>query len=238
MQGAKVRYRPLDNCEARIVGGENTAIITVNTRSSPRRQRFSIAHELGHWNLHRGRVLTCRTDDLGTGTTNRPEPERTADVYAADLLMPDYLFKPISATYPKLTFDTVYRIADVFNVSVTAAAIRLVEGGYTPSLLVCHGKRGRKWFARSSGLPEIWFPQDQLDAESFAFDVLFGGQANDRMPRRIGADAWFDRFGADRYEVSEQTMRIGDDEILTLLLIIDEGMLEEQDHRYRQSGWR
>jgi hypothetical protein len=42
--GARVRYRPLDGCEARIIGSNDAAIITVNERSSYRRKRFSIAH--------------------------------------------------------------------------------------------------------------------------------------------------------------------------------------------------
>jgi Zn-dependent peptidase ImmA (M78 family) len=46
--GARVRRQPLDGCEARIVGHGDRAIITVNARSSYRRNRFSIAHELGH----------------------------------------------------------------------------------------------------------------------------------------------------------------------------------------------
>ena len=29
-------------------------------------------------------------------------------------------------------------------------AIRLVEGGHSPALLVCHGLKGRKWFARGA----------------------------------------------------------------------------------------
>jgi hypothetical protein len=32
--GAHVRYRTLDGCEARIIGSNDTAIITVNERSS------------------------------------------------------------------------------------------------------------------------------------------------------------------------------------------------------------
>ena len=39
--GAGVRYRPLDGCEARIIGRDDQAIITVNERSSWRRRRFS-----------------------------------------------------------------------------------------------------------------------------------------------------------------------------------------------------
>jgi hypothetical protein len=54
-------------------------------------------------------------------------------------------------------------------------------------------------------VPERWFPQDTLDADSFAFGVLFGGKPDDPMPRRIGAGAWFDRWDAQSFEVHEQT---------------------------------
>lgn len=62
-RGARIRYRPLDGCEARIVGTSDRAIITVNSRSPRRRRRFSVAHELGHWHYHRGRTLMCSADD-------------------------------------------------------------------------------------------------------------------------------------------------------------------------------
>jgi hypothetical protein len=234
--GARVKYRPLDGCEARIAGNGDQAIITVNSRSSWRRKRYSVAHELGHWKYHRGRILICRSDEIGRSGQNYPSAERVADTYAAQLLMPGYIFDPIARAHSKLNFATVTAISDSFDVSVTATAIRLVETGHSPALLVCHGPNGRKWFTRSPDVPERWFPQDALDAESFAFGVLFGNQPNDRMPRRIGADAWFDRWEAQRYEVLEQTFRTADDEILTLVLICDTEMLEEQDSTSARYG--
>ena len=225
--GARVKYRPLDRCEARIVGNGDRAIITVNSRASSRRRRFSVAHELGHWKFHRGRILVCRSDEIGRSGRNYPEAERVANLYASRLLMPSYILEPVADSYPKLTFQTIGAIADTFDTSITATAIRLVEGGHTPSLLVCHGPQGRKWFTRSPSVPDRWFPQDILDRESFAFGVLFGNEANDTMPHKIDADAWFDRYDADRHEVQEQTFRTGDDEILTLILIPDDEMLED-----------
>src|SRR5262249_32793145 len=38
--GARVRYERLDHCEARIVGANDAAIITVNQKASIERQRF------------------------------------------------------------------------------------------------------------------------------------------------------------------------------------------------------
>ena len=39
--GARVRYRPLSACEARIVGTAVQAVITVNARASRRRKRWN-----------------------------------------------------------------------------------------------------------------------------------------------------------------------------------------------------
>ena len=99
---ARVRYRPLDGCEARIIGRADQAIITVNQHSQHRRKRFSITHELGHWHHHRGKCLSCRVEAYRPRRT--ASPERTADGYAAHLLMPNYLFRAMARDHKKLGF--------------------------------------------------------------------------------------------------------------------------------------
>jgi len=226
--GAKVRYRPLDGCEARIVGAGDRAIITVNNRNTTLgRQRFSLAHEIGHWIHHRGQRLPCETDGRAHGAVGRLDPERIADRFAVDLLMPSNMIKPMVSKQAKINFQIIRSIADAFGTSQTATAIRLVDGNHLNAILVCHGLRGRKWFTRAKSVPERWFPQDALSAESFAFDVLFSGKAEDGFLRKIGADAWFDRWDAQKYEIQEQSIRIGDGEIVTLLVIADEEMLAD-----------
>lgn len=223
--GASVRSRPLDGCEARIIGCSGRAIITVNSRSSVRRRRFSIAHELGHWRHHKDKTLVCRAEEY---MPSRSSPaERVADLYAADLLMPNYLFRPIARQQDKLNFATIVALADAFNTSVTSTVIRLVESDLWPSLVVCHGHKGRKWFTRSPSVPARWFPRDDLDSESHAIDVLFGREAESRVPQKIGADAWFDRWDAERFELAEQSIRVSDKEILTLLILTDGKMLDD-----------
>jgi hypothetical protein len=228
---AHVRYRRLDGCEARIIGKGDKAIITVNANSGLRRKRFSIAHELGHWHHHRGKCLACRVEEY------RPRdalsPERSADGYAADLLMPYYLFRPLARQQGKLTFKAVAALADIFNTSGIATAIRLVESDCSPALLICHGPKGRKWFTRAPSVPQRWFPQNDLDADSYAFGIQFGGRPDDPLPRKIGADAWFDRRDAERFQVHEQTMRVNPAETLTLVIVSDPKMLEDQEDRGR-----
>ena len=224
--GARVRYRELEGCEARIIGRDNAAIITIGKDCSVRRKRFSLAHEIGHWIYHKGQTLVCRVEE--SVPQGRMSPERVANDYAADLLMPHYLFNQTKRAYSKLNFKTVFDIADVFNTSRSATAIRLVEGGHSPALLICHGMNGRKWFARAPDVPTRWFPKDDLDAESFAFGILFGNAPNDPAPRKIGADAWFDVRGAEKYVIHEQTIRSSTNETLSLVLISDPEMLEDR----------
>jgi hypothetical protein len=117
--------------------------------------------------------------------------QRLADAYAADLLMPNYLFRPLARQQSKLTFKAVGALAETFKTSYSATAIRLVESNQFPALLVCHSMQGRKWFARAPRVPDHWYPNGQLNAARCAFNVLFGSKPDDSMPRKIGADAWF-----------------------------------------------
>ncbi|ABE62197.1 protein of unknown function DUF955 [Nitrobacter hamburgensis X14] len=225
--GVKVRYARLDKCEARIAGSASSAIVTIRSDASPGRKRFSLGHELGHWHRDRGKTLVCRQVDIGNRSLRALDPERIADDFAADLLMPSYMFEPEVRKLPKLNFAGIRKLAERYNVSLTAAAIRAVEKARLPTLLVCHREDGRAWFTRSSEVPERWFPQRQIDRESPAFDVLSGKMDETPLLQKINADAWFDTQGASWYEIREQSVRISSSEILTLLVIEEERMLRE-----------
>lgn len=224
--GARVKYRPLDGCEAQIIGHRDRAVIIIDQKSHPLRKRFSIGHELGHWQHHRGRSLVCRSEDIGNQTREPTDPERIADDYAADLLLPGYLFRPLANRLSRVTLDAAQELAEAFNTSLTATAIRLVEKGPEPSMLICHEREGRKWFTRGREVPSRWFPRAELDADSYAFDVMFGDEQKSRFAL-IGADAWFDRWDAGKFELYEQSIRISADEILTLLVFKDDLMLKD-----------
>jgi hypothetical protein len=63
--------------------------------------------------------------------------------------------------------------------------------------MIRHGSAGRKWFRAAANIQGYWFPKEDLDTESFAFDLLHNANAEDqRLPRKIAADAWFDNRAA------------------------------------------
>jgi hypothetical protein len=73
-------------------------------------------------------------------------------------------------------------------------------------------------------VPDWWFPRDDLDVDSFAFEILHNGTTEDSFPRKNGAGAWFEFRNVDRYEVFEQSFPLPADEVLTILTIPDEGL--------------
>ena len=223
---AFVQYRRLDGCEASIIGSGDKAVIYVSPDTRRERQRFSVGHELGHWYHHRGRSFECRPEDIGNYARKITDPERVADSYAADLLLPRYLFEPRANRCSQMTLDGVSDLAATFDTSLKATAIRFVDFGPAPAMVVCHGPEGRSWFHRGRDVPEFFYPPRRIDPDSFADDVL-RGKTRKTGVHKIGADAWVDRWNADLFEVVEQTYSVGNGEILTMVWWQDESQLED-----------
>jgi Zn-dependent peptidase ImmA (M78 family) len=216
-RGAVVNYRPIDGCEARIFGSTRRAVISVNSRSPPERRRFSLAHELGHWHYHRGRVLFCDKQDVCNFANDALNPERQADAFASDLILPNYLVDPRLRKIKRVTLGAARELADEFSASLTATLFTMTLRNRFPIAIVCHNKVRRRWFERAPMIQDWWFPSRVLDRQTFAADMLFNGASEQDFPRKMGADAWFDFKGSDRHEVEEQSFLLPDDEILTVL---------------------
>lgn len=224
-RGASVEYTPLDGCEALILGSSKKAVILVNSRSRDERQRFSLAHEIGHWYHHRGKVLFCNSKDIGNPGHSSVNPERQADDFASDLILPNYMVLPLFARMRRVTLEAVREIANEFNASVTATLIRMVRSNSFPIVVTSHTKAaGKLWGWPSNMVPGWWRLRTDLDRESFAYDLLFSNADEQKWPRKIGADAWFDFRGCDRYEIEEQSFWVARDQIISILTIPDEGL--------------
>lgn len=215
--GARVVYRPLVGCEAQIIGYGANAVIVVDERGHPKRKRFSIAHELGHWHHHRGQSSVCRTTDIEDYSDQGFADERTANKYASDLLLPTYLFGPRARALKEITIDAAAKVAEEFNTSLTAVAMRLLDLRRELSVLVCHSTAGRKWFKRAQNVPECWFPRRELDPRSKAMDVLFGTETKSRRSI-VNASFWFCGRDAQKVDVFEEIVRVSSSEVLAVLV--------------------
>ncbi len=221
--GATILYERLEGAEARILGYGERAIITVNGAAPRARQRFSGAHELGHWMCDRGKIAFACTDRSFTREWLDDNPERRANQYAAELLLPQKMFSP-RAKNRAITFATARELADVFETSLTATAIRLVEFGSFPAMVVCNDRGSRRWFRSGPDVPEVLWPHDRVNPRTIAYDIL-----RDNVPASgsvdVAADGWFGHRDAGRYAVREDSVRISSESVLTLIWWKDERQL-------------
>lgn len=120
-------------------GGQ--AIIGVNTLHHPNRQRFTIAHEIGHFVLHQHDQVhvdraIVKLRDRASSKGEDPE-EIEANGFAAELLMPEEFLRSDLArlTFTDLLDDRrMQQLAKQFQVSVQAMTNRLVSLGYLPGV--------------------------------------------------------------------------------------------------------
>lgn len=223
--GATIVYESLHGCEAQIVGRGNRAIITVRKESPRPRQRFSGAHELGHWMCDRGRAAFACVEKSFVREWSKDNPETRANRYAADLLLPESLFKR-DARGKDMTLTTARELADRYQASLAATTIRLVELGSFPAMIVCMEKGRRKWFVRGPDVPRSMWPVEKLQQDSLAYDLMEGGKVGG--PIDIEASLWIDHPDAERFPISEDSVRYGDF-VLSLLWWKDERQLLELD---------
>lgn len=75
------------------------------------RDRFTLAHELGHYILHSSGVQLCRSD--GGHVVAFCDPEWQANTFASKLLMPDHLIYGLTPSEVSRNFGTSYQAAEI-----------------------------------------------------------------------------------------------------------------------------
>jgi Zn-dependent peptidase ImmA (M78 family) len=120
-----------NNLEAMIRKVDDSFEIIITNDKPVYRQRFSIAHELGHLFLHMGYLIN---DELWNQVGDYKDSvyyrsghsleEYEANEFAGALLMPENKFKEVAKKYLVNGFYNIEEIANYFNVSKEAALVR------------------------------------------------------------------------------------------------------------------
>lgn len=152
-----------------------------NRPGSPK-GRFTLAHELGHYFLPHHRLALMRGTMRPHGSINYLidnkswKMEREADAYASLLLMPESTFSEYIYG-KKFNFQLIQELAGVFNVSLSAVALRFVDIGNYPIMVVYAVDKKIRW-VRSS--------------EAFSFRRLrYGNDKDGRIPENTVIGEYF-----------------------------------------------
>lgn len=189
---------------------------------SPGRIRFTQAHELGHYVLHRAlrEAFQCGTGDVLDWPGDDQRIETQADIFASYLLMPINDFA--SQVRGQIDLDVLSQCADRYGVSLTAAVLKWLEFTDQKAVMLVSSsgfvhwawssepaRKAGAYFASKRELVEV--PSGSLAADESV--------RIDRQGREISAATWFAHADPG---LSLREMKVAMDQyerVLTLLLL-------------------
>jgi Zn-dependent peptidase ImmA (M78 family) len=192
-----VRYEPLHGMDGRIVREGNAAIVTINNALKfDGQKRFVIAHELAHFFLHpkTRQIETIDAEQINNWSEKQEIEEYEANLFAAELLMPEFLFAPrIKGKKP--SFDLVESLIEEFHTTFTATAVQYVFNTTEECAIVSSAQRQRLWFILSHGFSFQMLEESDIHGCSCAAEV----SANKRSCKssQIEAGYWLEGFRGD-----------------------------------------
>ncbi|MEA1053618.1 ImmA/IrrE family metallo-endopeptidase, partial [Lamprobacter modestohalophilus] len=145
--------------------------IFYNANARPERQRFTIAHELGHFVLHRDlqRRFDCDQESVYSGIDTLKQIEREADDFASTLLMPAHRLRE-RIERQRIDVQLLSELAREFGVSLEAMCIRVAKLTEQRLVLVYwdYGFMKYQWRSRSAIRTRVRLHRTDDPQEPFA----------------------------------------------------------------------
>ena len=193
--------------------------ICVNEKDSEERKRFTVCHEIAHI------VLGLPSEHASIpwwSYTKRPKNEILCDVFAAELLLPSQLFKPLVQEEP-IRFFTIDELGRRFIASITATGSRYAAVIDVPCAFVLSEKGVVRYASRSKTLREAggWIPpRTRVPSGTLSASVRKGDMETE--PDEVAADVWFSDWRRGGMLLEEARYLKSWDQTLTLLWFEDE----------------
>ena len=204
--------------------------ICVNAEDPEQRQRFTICHEIAHI------VLGLKSDHATQPwSAKRPREERLCDSFAAELLMPEALFRPL-AEDSAVSLASVDELAGRFSASAVATGSRYAAAISTPCAFVLSERGKVRYTSRSRALVDVraWIDShSELPRGTVSHGVRAGGT---ERRGEIDADVWFSNWERGGTLLEEARHLARWDLTLSLLWFENGSVPEARDH-HRDTRW-
>ena len=185
-------------------------------------QRFSVAHELGHYFLpdHPEQVLQHGAHVSRAGFTSNDPYEREADFFAGALLLPKSLIRPLVSRLPE-GMEGLIELAQSCRTSLTSTAIAYAQTSSAAVAVILSYNRAVKFCFMSDAMKRArlgWLgKRERIPAGSLTERVAL---AQRRVDEPMGEETDLqDWFGSDHsYPGREEVLTLRSaDELLTVL---------------------
>ncbi|WP_276483770.1 ImmA/IrrE family metallo-endopeptidase [Paraflavitalea pollutisoli] len=219
--GLMVQRKDMEGSDGHILMNGNMGIVNVKAAINYQPKiNYVIAHEIGHARLHKH--LSFFTDNKLTLNEwyAKGTHEKEANEFAAELLMPETLFKK-KVSKEKLSVKLIENVAAYFGTSKTATFLRYREHGEYPVMVVFIENGVIKWKQHSNDFPYKWLPTGTpLPSYTVAGDHHYRGVI-EPTPEKVHAIEWFpEDYTAQREpnrKLWEQCFPVGEKSLVTCI---------------------
>jgi len=221
LRGIFVKEEILEGSEARLIKKGNKGIITVSNKIPEiGRKRFAIAHEVGHFELHKkSQLIHCNEEDLCAWNENKKQ-EIEANEFAANILMPSNIFiRFIKKGQPN--FENIKKLSNEFRTTLTATAIRYVSLSSEPCAIVVTQNDIIRWYKKSTSFQFYIKVGDNLSPYTYS-NGLNEFEDIPKKPTKVPASAWLMGIKKKDSLLYEQSVKLKRYNILLSLLWIDD----------------
>ena len=220
--GLDVVYRQVESYEGvllRIKGVPRGCVVINSGIREESRQRFTLAHEIGHFVLPDQQDLSapCARESIENWEEELKGPELDANRFAAEILMPRPVLQKYLRSEP--SFEALRSIAGLCGTSLTASGFQLMALTSFRASLVW-SKNGRvRWYKSSEDFVR-WVKKGELSEGTFASDCFKGRQVPNEL-EPVPASAWlFEKGLSEQAKIWEHSVPIpGYEAVLTLLVM-------------------
>ena len=231
--GIYIKESSIQGSAARLICLGDTAVITVN-KDIPElgRKRFGIAHEIGHFVLHRSKsqVKVC-TEEHFLEWYKGSVDEKEASIFASELIMPSEIFQ----RYCKVkspSIDSIIELSRDFNTSVSATAIRFVKYSNSPCAIIASCEKKIIWYAKSENF-DYWIVPigTAVHKYSCAFDYFSTGRVPDKA-EVVNGIAWMEDIdkGKNVYFYEQALAMPNYATVLSLIWVKEDNNVYDNEH--------
>ncbi|HBJ1649206.1 ImmA/IrrE family metallo-endopeptidase [Clostridium botulinum] len=199
----RINYEPLYSIEALLIisSGKKNIIIDNSRSLYPQRERFTIAHEIGHYIIPWHENLQ-QCDKIVNFESN-DEVEKQANDFASELLVPkSNLLEDIKDK--KVTLSLIKSLAKQYDVSLVVMARRVLEYTDTEAVVLIYYSNGKKYIQMKSKT----FKEELKDGritKSSAHKLLTSYNTSAEIKDVLESSIWFKEKG-ETYKIVEESM--------------------------------
>ena len=169
------------------------------------RRRFTVAHEIGHYILHLDQQIPCSPRVIEGWREGKPTPEREADTFASELLLPTTeTVQCVNRRWPSM--EVVADVAGHFGTSLMAAGRKFCDVASQACAVVWSSQRKIRWFHGSPTFAHFIEVGKEIDFDSVAYRAYESKPLPSEM-EEVPAEAWIkSSWLKEDAVISEQTV--------------------------------